>query len=73
MGRGSAWLDTGSPKSLNDASNYVRVIEDRTGMKIGCPEEIGFINGWISRVDIESKIEIYKNNEYAQYLMKIIR
>lgn len=71
MGRGYAWLDTGTHASLLDASNFVRTIEMRQGQQIGCPEEIAFVQGWISRGDLETQAERYKKNDYGQYLLKL--
>jgi glucose-1-phosphate thymidylyltransferase len=67
LSRGVAWLDTGSPTSMHDASTYVRVIEERTGLKIACLEEIALQNQWIT-VD---KLEIITKNSYNLYLAKI--
>ena len=72
LSRGSVWLDTGNPDSLNDAAQYIRVIEERTGLKIACLEEIAFTQGWITQAQIESKITMYKANSYAKYLRRII-
>ncbi len=72
LSRGSAWLDTGNPDSLNDAAAYVKIIEDRTGLKIACLEEIAFAQGWITPEKIQSKIELYKKNSYAKYLQQLI-
>ena len=71
LGRGYAWLDTGLHEALADASNYVKDLEDHQGLKISCPEEIAYINGWISK---EKLIEIgnsMANNQYGQYLLKV--
>lgn len=72
LSRGAAWLDTGNPDSLNDAAAYVRIIEDRTGLKIACLEEISLSQGWIFASQIESRIKQYKSNSYALYLGKLI-
>jgi glucose-1-phosphate thymidylyltransferase len=72
LSRGSAWLDTGNAGSLNDAANYVRIIEERTGMKIACLEEIALSQGWISKDQLASRIELYKQNSYAKYLQKLL-
>lgn len=66
LSRGAAWLDTGNPNSLNDAANYVRVIEERTGLKIGCIEEIALTNGWITKSDLKKWEK--QTNSYAAYL-----
>ena len=70
--RGTAWLDTGTPKSLQEAATYVQIIEERTGLKIGCLEEIGFQLGWLSREAIAEKLTEYNKNSYSMYLKKII-
>ena len=71
MGRGYAWLDTGTHGSLLDAGNFVRTIEMRQGLQVGCPEEIAFQQGWISRDDLQREAEKYKKNAYGQYLSKL--
>jgi glucose-1-phosphate thymidylyltransferase len=71
LSRGTAWLDTGNPDSLNDAAAYVRIIEDRTGLKIACLEEISFSQGWMTESQIESRIGQYKLNSYAKYLQRL--
>ena len=72
LGRGTAWLDTGSCESLLEAANFVRSIENRQGYKIGCPEEIAWRKGWITKSDIIRLTKVYKENEYKQYLLKVI-
>ncbi len=72
LGRGYAWLDTGTHEALNEASEFVKVIEKRTGLKISCPEEIAWRNGWIDTARLEKIIESYGENEYAAYLKKLI-
>jgi glucose-1-phosphate thymidylyltransferase len=72
LSRGAAWLDTGNPDSLNDAAAYVRIIEDRTGLKIACLEEIALTQGWITHTQIRQRIQQYKENSYAKYLERII-
>ena len=72
LSRGAAWLDTGNPDSLNDAAAYVRIIEDRTGLKIACLEEISFSQGWMTNSQLQSRIEQYKVNSYAKYLQHLI-
>jgi glucose-1-phosphate thymidylyltransferase len=67
LSRGVAWLDTGTPKALNDAGQFVRIIEERTGQKIACLEEIALVKGWISRSNLETKSKTY-NNSYGKYL-----
>jgi glucose-1-phosphate thymidylyltransferase len=72
LSRGSAWLDTGNPDSLNDAAAYVKIIEDRTGLKIACLEEIAFNQGWMTQDQVNSRITQYKMNSYATYLQRLI-
>lgn len=71
LSRGAAWLDTGNPDSLYDAAAYVRIIEDRTGLKIACLEEISFSQGWMTESQLESRIAQYKLNSYAKYLQRL--
>jgi glucose-1-phosphate thymidylyltransferase len=66
------WLDTGNPNALNDASNFVRVIEERTGLKIACLEEIAYKNGWIGKVELQMQCEYYSKSSYGRYLSKIL-
>ena len=72
LSRGSAWLDTGNPDSLNDAAAYVKVIEDRTGLKIACLEEIALINKWITRDQLQIVINKNPKNFYYSYLERLI-
>jgi glucose-1-phosphate thymidylyltransferase len=72
LSRGAAWLDTGNPDSLNDAAAYVKIIEDRTGLKIACLEEIAFNQSWMTPNQLSSRIEQYKMNSYATYLQRLI-
>ena len=72
LSRGSVWLDTGNPDSLSDAAAYVKIIEDRTGLKIACLEEISYNQGWITKDQLLSKTNQYKMNSYAKYLQQII-
>ena len=69
---GVAWLDTGTPNSLNDAAQFVRVLEERTGRKIACLEELGFRRGWLDRDVLNSRIDYYGKSEYGKYLQSII-
>ncbi len=71
MGRGYAWLDTGTHGSLLDAGNFVRTIQLRQGQQIGCPEEIAYEMGFISAAELSALIEIYKKNEYGSYLSRL--
>ncbi len=73
LGRGFAWLDTGTHDSLSDASNFVEVIEKRQGLKIACLEEIAFSNGWISAGKLEELAQPMIKNQYGQYLLNLIK
>ena len=73
LSRGSAWLDTGNPKSLNDASNFIYIIEERTGLKIGCIEEVAFKNSWIGSSQLLEIANELGSNSYANYLKFLIR
>ena len=72
MGRGSAWLDTGSPRNLLSTSEFISTIEDRQGLKIGCIEEIAYNYNWINEKNIKERIKYYGKSEYSNYLKKII-
>lgn len=71
LGRGYSWLDTGTMESLNDASNFVKMVEEHQSLKICCPEEIAYKNGWIAKETLLSEGESMKKNEYGQYLIKV--
>jgi glucose-1-phosphate thymidylyltransferase len=71
ISRGAAWLDTGSPKAMNDASNFIRVIEDRTALKVACLEEIAWLQGWISSKDLLSLAQELLPSEYGIYLVSL--
>ncbi len=70
--RGTAWLDTGTFKSLQDAGEFVRVMEDRTGTKVGCVEEIAWRNGWIDDQQLQNLAEPLRKSGYGDYLMRLI-
>ena len=73
LGRGFAWLDTGTHESLSEASTFVEVIEKRQGLKIACLEEIAYKKGWITRDDIIRLAEPMKKNQYGQYLLNLLK
>ena len=73
MGRGFAWLDTGSHDSLLAASNFIETIESRQGLKVCCPEEIAFNAGWITASKLKKLALPLKNNGYGQYLLNLTR
>lgn len=72
LGRGFAWLDTGTHESLLDASYYVQTIETRQGLKVACLEEIGFNNGWLSRETLIRQAEALGKTGYGRYLLKVV-
>ena len=72
IGRGGAWLDTGSIEDFYKTSNFVSAIENRQGFKIACLEEIALLNKWIGKKEIKSSIKFYGNCEYSTYLKKLI-
>jgi len=72
MGRGYAWLDTGTHGSLLDAGNFVRTLESRQGMQTGCLEEIAFEQGWISADALTERAELFRKNSYGKYLLNLL-
>lgn len=72
LGRGFAWLDTGTHDSLSEASSYIETIEKRQGLKVACLEEIAYNNGWIDADKVRELAEPMKKNQYGQYLLKIV-
>lgn len=73
MGRGMAWLDTGTHESLLDASHFIATIEKRQGLKVACPEEISYRCGYINREQLEKLAEPLKKNGYGQYLLRLLQ
>jgi glucose-1-phosphate thymidylyltransferase len=73
MGRGYAWLDTGTHESLLDASHFIATLEHRQGLKVACPEEIAFRKGWINAQQLEVLAAPMKKNSYGQYLSRILK
>lgn len=71
LGRGYAWLDTGTVDSLSEASEFVRVIENREGIQISAPEEIAYRNGWITRGRLEESAEVYGKSPYGRHLRNV--
>lgn len=72
LGRGFAWLDTGTHQSLSEASSYIEAIENRQGLKVGCLEGIAYRQGWISELKMREIAEPMANNQYGQYLLQVI-
>ena len=73
LGRGNAWLDTGTHDSLLDAANFIRVVEERQGLKIACPEEIAWRQGFINAEALEELAQPLQKSGYGRYLLKILR
>ena len=71
LGRGVAWLDTGTHESLMEASHFVQAIESRQGLKIACLEEIGFKQGWLSQQSLETRGQLLSKTGYGQYLLRL--
>ena len=72
MGRGMAWLDTGTCDSLNDAASYIRTLEHRQGLKVGCPEEVAWRQGWITAERLEELAQPLKKSGYGTYLLQLL-
>ena len=72
MGRGYAWLDTGTHGSLLDAGNFVRTLEKRQGLQVGCPDEIAFEQGWIDAAALRARAKLFAKNDYGAYLARLI-
>ena len=73
MGRGFAWLDTGTPGSLLDAGNFVRTLQDRQGMQVGSPDEIAFRQGWIDRAGMEKQAQVFGKSSYGAHLSSVLK
>ena len=71
LGQGFTWLDTGTHESLVEATNFVKTVETHQNRKIGCLEDIAYINGWISRETVEEVIRTYRN-QYGRYLQDVL-
>jgi glucose-1-phosphate thymidylyltransferase len=72
LGRGIAWLDTGTHESLLQAANFIQAVQERQGLKVACPEEIGWRNGWISDEQLLARADTMQKNRYGQYLRQIV-
>ncbi|MDE5879349.1 MAG: glucose-1-phosphate thymidylyltransferase, partial [Desulfovibrio sp.] len=72
LGRGFAWLDTGTHASLLEAASYVQTIEARQGLQVACLEEIAWQNGWISDAEMRKAGEFFAKTEYGQYLLRLL-
>jgi len=72
MGRGIAWLDTGTHASMLDASNFVRTLTERQGMQVGSPDEIAFRNTWISKAALRERAELFSKNDYGRSLARLV-
>ena len=72
MGRGFAWLDTGTHASLLDAGNFVRTLQARQGLQVGCPDEIAYRAGWINRDALATRAALFRKNDYGIYLQSIV-
>ena len=73
MQRGYAWLDTGTHESLLEAGQFIATLEHRQGLKIACPEEIAWRNGWIDAAQVQRLAEPLSKNGYGQYLMRLLQ
>ncbi len=73
MGRGYAWLDTGTHASLLDAGNFVRTLSDRQGQQVGCPEEVAFEQDWITAEALSERAKLFEKTEYGKYLKRLVQ
>ena len=71
MGRGYAWLDTGTHASLLDASNFVRTLTERQGLQVGSPDEVAYQLNWITKDQLSERAKAFEKNKYGQYLDKL--
>jgi glucose-1-phosphate thymidylyltransferase len=72
LGRGYAWLDTGTHTSLLDASNFVRTLTERQGLQVGSPDEVAYQLRWITKEQLQQRAKIFEGNAYGQYLSKFV-
>ena len=73
MGRGMAWLDTGTHESLLEAAQFIATLEKRQGLKVACPEEVAYRKGYIDAAHLEQLAEPLKKNAYGQYLLRLLK
>ena len=73
MGRGMAWLDTGTHESLLEAAQYIQTIEKRQGLKVACPEEIAYRTGYITAEQVETDRAFNEERSYGEYLLQLLR
>ena len=72
LGRGMAWLDTGTHEALLQASTFIQAIEQRQDLKVACPEEVALNMGYVTAADVRRLAEGMRNNEYGQYLLRLV-
>lgn len=73
LGRGVAWLDTGTHEALLQASNFIQAVQERQGLRVACPEEIGWRNGWLSDEALAERATAMRNNSYGEYLAQLLK
>ena len=73
MGRGTAWLDTGTHEALMDASLFIQTLQNRQGLMVACPEEIAYRSGYITAEQLEALAQPMRNNGYGAYLLQLLR
>ena len=72
LGRGVAWLDTGTHEALLQAANFIQAVQERQGLRISCPEEIGWRNGWIDDEHLRKRASAMAKNDYGEYLAALL-
>jgi glucose-1-phosphate thymidylyltransferase len=72
LGRGVAWLDTGTHETMLQAANFIQAVQERQGLRVSCPEEIGWRNGWITNEQLLLRADTMKTNAYGEYLRQIV-